>query len=158
MSKYLMTLFVAAFVFPSIDIVHAQQSFTIRNQKTGMLLTAHGGVLVQFPQQIGNRAQRWFLLRQQDGCDQIVNQANGVAMTVEKGDERYPVTLLPPGQGQRNQHWRFVPSGHGQHYYIVPDLHDRRAIDVPGGEALPGKMIQIYKRNGTDAQRFLVEP
>jgi hypothetical protein len=148
---------IAALVFGDANAARAQQAVTIRNQKSGMVLTARGQEVVQATLQAGNQHQCWYMLGGPGGLYQIVNQATGAAMTVERGDDTTPVRLLDRTRDQGNQRWRLQPTGVGQYVLIVPALYDK-ALDVPRGAATPGLPIQIFKNHGKDNQRWLVEP
>jgi hypothetical protein len=151
-----------AVLFGGADTAGAQQPpqvVTIRNQMSGMVLTAEGRSVVQAPLAAGNKSQWWGLIGAPGApVVQLVNQQSGLAMTVERGNEKTTVVLLAQTPDQANQRWQFVQTGVGQFIQIVPVLYQDRALDVPRGEARSGLAVEIFKRHGGENQRWILQP
>jgi hypothetical protein len=134
----------------------------IVNQASGLVVSAGPGphvagqALIQEPQVPCNPYQRWVLRPVGDGSYQVVNLATGLALETLKGDSRTPVSLFPC-RPVPTQHWWVSRYGDSYHYELIPVLHNNRSLDVPGGRAQIS-VIQIYKSNASDAQRWSLMP
>lgn len=56
----------------------------------------------------------------------------------------------------RSWRWVLIPDGDG--YIIASALDQNYVLDVPGGNAGVTTAIQLYEKNGTDAQRWKLVP
>jgi hypothetical protein len=140
---------------------YAQQVVTVRNKKTGQALTAYGQVAVQAPLINGNPAQRWSLVLipntnpPQYQFVSLLPGATQTVLTVERGDERTGVNLTTPTPDQANQRW--VLKAVGAYFELIPLQHDNRRLEVPGGFEQSQIQVQIFKPNGGDHQRWLID-
>ena len=62
------------------------------------------------------------------------------------------VLILETNQYSQDQFWEFIPIGDGQ--YKILNMATQKALDVTSASDKNGANIQIYKDNGSDAQKW----
>jgi hypothetical protein len=141
-------------------------SYTIRNAITGKALDVAGagtsdGTNVQTYSYNGSCAQRWRIVGNDDGSFTIYSVCSGRVLDVAGANRSLGTNIqIYKPNGLDAQRWKLVPvqwldSGE---YVISSGLVVSKAIDIAGGTAIAknGTNIQLYEKNGSDAQRWNV--
>lgn len=140
--------------------------YTIVNTGTGRVLDVNGastarGANVQQYQSNGTNAQRWSFVKKSDGMWEIVNARSGLALDIAAASLANGANIWQwTRNGSAAQSWALAPidplaSGR---YVIVSSTNRSFAVDARGGSSFEGTPVQIYSRNGTEAQTYEVTP
>ena len=140
--------------------------YTIKNAGTGRALDVAGaspsaGANVQQYRSNGTNAQKWAFVAKSNGSWEIVNAQSGLALDIADGSSSNGANIQ---QWYRNgtsaQTWTLVavnPLADGR--YVIASSTDRAfALDARGGSINEGTPIQLYSRNGSEAQIYEISP
>ena len=146
---------------------NADGTYTFINPATGKSLDVAGGKVddgtnIQLYDSNGTCAQKWRIIRKGTGYVVLSACAN-MAMSLAKKssvDNHNNIQINDWVDGDKSQIWRFdvmVPISEGD-YVIVSSLSKLKVIDISGGAyiAKNGTNIQLYDKNGTEAQRWRI--
>lgn len=139
---------------------------TFRSVNTGKMLDVDAGNLVpgtrvqQWSADEGNKNQEWSLRLREDGACTIVSRSNGLALDVQgasaqSGSRVQTYTL----NGTAAQLWRLVPVERALEdgLYSLPSAVDpSKVMDVKDAATADGSRVQLWSRNDTPAQKFLL--
>ncbi len=129
--------------------------YEIVNQNSGKVVDLDRNdetTVIQFESR-GTDNQRWEFREAGGGWYYIVNTMNSRALEPAGTRKRSPVEGRP-FRGDENQQWR-LETGRRETALI---LHrSGLALDVPGNSRRNGVRLQVTSRNGSAAQRFLLE-
>lgn len=104
----------------------------------------------------GARNQKFIVTPEGDGLYAIINYDTGLSLDIP-GQSTEKRTPVHQHRSNRSTAQRFyVRKDADEGLLIIPSYVDL-PFDVKGGEAVPGGSVQIYKLNGTEAQRFIFE-
>ena len=134
--------------------------YTIRAENTNRLIdifaaSYNNGTNVNLWDRNGTVAQKW-LITTSNGVSTIKNLGSDKVLDVAgcvAGD--FQNVQQWSATNGKNQQWKFIKSGNS--YKIVSALNERFVLDVCGGGTNNGANVQIYRDNGSNAQRFVLE-
>ena len=146
---------------------NADGTYTFVNPATSKALDVAGGRMdsgtnVQLYDDNGTCAQKWRIIKQRDGYG-IMSACSDMAIGLAKKGSVENHNNIQIGNwvsGDESQIWHFdseISISDGD-YVIVSNLSYLKAIDISGGAyiARNGTNIQLYDKNGTEAQRWHV--
>ena len=141
-------------------------AYTIRNVTTGKALDVAGagvsdGTNVQTYSYNGSCAQRWRIARNNDGSFTLYSVCSGKVLDVAGAGRTLGTNIqIYQPNGMDAQKWNLVPvqSVANGDYVISSGLVISKAVDIAGGvtAAKNGTNIQLYEKNGTNAQKWNV--
>lgn len=136
--------------------------YTVANTASGMALDVYGaskktGANIQFYRPNNTNAQQWSIERIGNAF-RIVSRCSRLAMSCG-GKSPNPNNVIQTGiRNALSQQWVLEavdPIADGT-YEIRSFANNELCLDVAGGRAEYTTNVQVYRRNGTDAQRFVV--
>lgn len=110
----------------------------------------------------GTEAQKWEILPAGDGAYYILSKKNGKVIDVQYGSMKNGTNIwLYSKNGTKAQKFNFLKSAANVSvkdgvYTIVSKLDDQKVLDISGGSMGSGANLQLYKNNGTNAQKFII--
>lgn len=142
--------------------------YKIRNTNSGKVLdVAAGGVKsgtnVQQWADNGSNAQQWRFVSAGGGYYYIQSRCNGLYLDVSGGSTRNGANIQvyslnkTDSQKFRLEWMQGNTTIENGVYTIQTKLSSEKMLDVSGGSKQNGGNIQIYQKNGTAAQKFMVE-
>lgn len=141
--------------------------YTIMNKKSGKYLdaasagTANGTNIQQYTGN-GTDAQKWFIVRGEDGFFQILSKLSQRAIDIKWGETGNGTNVwLYDSNETEAQKFRFLPAASGAEltdgvYEIATALDQNKVMDISGGTMMSGGNLQLYQKNDTEAQRFIL--
>ncbi len=141
--------------------------YTIKNVHSGCSLDVAGagqsnGTNVWQYAENGTDAQKWYILPDANGGYTIISKVNGLAVDVKEGSTANGTNIWMYTQsGTKAQSFRFLTSAAGAAisdgvYEIASALDTGKVLDISSGTMSSGGNVQIYQKNNTDAQKFIV--
>lgn len=124
----------------------------IMNKSKWMPLTleANGNVDIKREKPDHCADQIWKFERQNDGSYKIISTANGMVLDLDETSSNVQVWDDWSGNNQR---WFIYGDTNQNKYILKPKVLDQ-VLDLCGNSAEEGTNIQVYPRNGGDAQIF----
>lgn len=141
--------------------------YTIDNVNSGKRLdiaggSAQNGANVQQYDKNGSDAQKWFIKSTNDGYYTIISAASSKVLDVKNGRavnganiqqydsngsdaQRFKLTLIDGSQTVSNGL-----------YHICSAINNDMVLDISGGSISNHANLQLYRYNGSDAQKFMV--
>jgi lipoprotein-anchoring transpeptidase ErfK/SrfK len=141
--------------------------YLIVNKGSGKVVDICGGAdadgtnIWQYDQN-GTDAQKWEILPAGDGAYYILAKKNGKVIDVQYGSMKNGTNIwLYSKNGTKAQKFNFLKSAANVSvkdgvYTIVSKLDDQKVLDISGGSMGSGANLQLYKNNGTNAQKFII--
>lgn len=100
--------------------------------------------------------QIWHFIKQTDGTYEIINLANGLALTVENnGREAMTNVIVAKNTHSSGQRWFLYETTGG--YYLRPVCSTECVLDIYAANTASGANVIVYSSNCTDAQKFIIE-
>ncbi len=139
---------------------------TLRCANSGLALDVEGGNLVpttrvqQWQASEGNRSQQWSVRTNEDGTISLLSRANGLALDVQGAVAAAGAKVQTfTDNGTLAQKWHLVVVDRIMEaglYTLTSSLDAAKAVDVKDASTADGTSLQIWARNNTPAQKFLV--
>ncbi len=102
-------------------------------------------------------AQKFKLIKNDDGTYCIVNRNSNKALDVKDGVAFNGANVWQyERNGTNAQKWILEDAGNG-YYYFVSKLNSKYCLDVASGSNKSGTNVQIYEKNNTASQQFKLE-
>jgi GH25 family lysozyme M1 (1,4-beta-N-acetylmuramidase) len=116
------------------------------------------GAYVQIYTSNTTPAQRFKLMRQEDGFYTIINLASGKALDVRWGQAESGTAVWQyASNNTAAQRWEIKSTGDADNsYYLRSALDQDLYLDVRGGSSENGTQLHIYQGNATPAQKFFL--
>lgn len=141
--------------------------YTIKNVHSGCSLDVAGagqtnGTNVWQYAENGTDAQKWYILPDANGGYTIVSKVNGLAVDVKEGSTANGTNIWMYTQnGTTAQSFRFLTSAANATisdgvYEIASALDTGKVLDISNGTMSAGGNVQIYQKNNSNAQKFIV--
>ena len=93
----------------------------------------------------------------EDGLYKISSFADSTkALSIKGLAEQRSKVVLSDSNNSIEQMWRVKYSGNG-YYTIISYANEENVMDVFNGDAINGADVQIYKSNGTNAQKWIIK-
>ena len=100
--------------------------------------------------------QIWHFIKKSDGTYEIINLANGLALTVENnGRDAMTNVMLAENVHASGQRWFIYETSGG--YYLRPVSSTECVLDIYAANTANGANVIVYSSNCTDAQKFIIE-
>lgn len=141
--------------------------YTIRNYQSGKYLDVTGGssqdgANIQQYDGNGTNAQKWYIVPAGNGLYTILSVFCEKAVDVSCGSTADGTNIqLYSSNGTAAQKFAFLLSGNSISfsngvYEIQSALREDKVLDVNSADMSSGANIQLYTRNGSDAQKFIL--
>lgn len=141
--------------------------YTIMNKKSGKYLDAawggtKNGTNVQQYEGNGTDAQKWFIVRKGNDFFSILNKLSMKAIDIKWGETGNGTNVwLYDSNETEAQKFRFLRAASGAEltdgvYVIATALDQNKVMDISGGTMMSGGNLQLYQKNDTEAQRFIL--
>ena len=141
--------------------------YTIKNQNSGKYLDAawggtKNGTNVQQYEGNGTDAQKWFIVRKGNDFFSILNKLSMKAIDIKWGETGNGTNVwLYDSNETEAQKFRFLRAASGAEltdgvYVIATALDQNKVMDISGGTMMSGGNLQLYQKNDTEAQRFIL--
>lgn len=122
------------------------------------------GTNVQVWEQNHTLAQKWYIEKNNDGSYHLISLCNGKALDVNAGKASFGNNIQVWSRNSTvAQKWYIEQNGAGDKnylrdgfYVIKAGVGDNQVVDIPGGSKNYGSLIQTYTKNGTGAQKFIL--
>ena len=143
-------------------------SFSITCTRCGKVLDVSGGSLanganVQQYAWNSTNAQRWSISVDASNRLTFANKGSGMALDVAGGDSSSGTNVQQYTENSTNaQKWTLLPSAYEPGpipdgvYRMTTAVDDGYALDVSGASSDAGANVQVWRANGTDAQKWRV--
>ena len=172
--KSLYILWIAIFsIFAFSYVVNASETTTIETIEDGYYTIAsalgnhqvididnaskNDKANVQIYASNGTNAQKFKIIKNQDGTYCIINRNSNKALDVKDGVAFNGANVWQyTRNGTNAQKWILEDAGEG-YYYFVSKLNSKYCLDVALGKNTSGTNIQIYQKNNTISQKFKLE-
>ena len=146
-------------------LTYADGYYTISSVASGLVLEAATktdtpGGNVQLNKAAGTDAQQWRIDTNASGSYILVNKANGFVLDVYGGKQVNGTNVqVYRANGTAAQSWRFTPASLVDEGYvnIYSLLSNALVFDVKGGSKADNALVQLYKGNGTAAQKWQIK-
>lgn len=128
---------------------------TIGTAITASNVLSFSGTNVAMYKKDSSDNQIWHFIKQANGTYEIVNLANGLALTVENnGLDAMTNVVLAKNVHASGQQWFLYETTGG--YYLRPLCTGECVLDIYAANTANGANVIIYSSNCTDAQKFVI--
>jgi lipoprotein-anchoring transpeptidase ErfK/SrfK len=138
--------------------------YTFQNVETGYYLglsdtvAASGSPVVQFKENAENEAQKWYIAETESGDYRIISRVNGRVLSVPADSYLIQAQNLT---GEDSESFSFRVAGENTDfkdsvYEISCSEDEQMVLDITQGSMAPKGNLQVYNRNETEAQRFIL--
>lgn len=138
--------------------------YTFKNVETGYCLgiaatdSPAGSPILQLKENAEDESQKWYIEADENGSYRIISKVNGRAITVPTDGRLLQLGDLASTDAE---FFKFLVSGESTDfsnsvYEIACSGNENMVLDIYEGGMSPKSTVQIYNRNGTDAQKYIL--